>query len=957
MNKSGNKALQSRHTALAVAANLLVMGASAWAQTAAPAAATAESKSASGAKKADKTELPVVVVTGVLQSTTADKAALSITSIDEDRLRAVVPVSAADLLSEVPGVVVTSDAGEVRNTVYTRGISNGTSAGTVGYYWNTLLEDGLPVIGMPQSNFSADMFLRADATVKSVQAVRGGSAAVTGPNAPAGLFNYISKNGLSDPGGLVGFRLGIENQDKPGNLYQKYDFYYGDRDADRKLGWSIGGNYRNSFGYRDFEKAPNKGGLLKGNVNLRYDSPIGKGEIQVGFKYLDDQVAFLDIARAFAHGWGPVKFDTPLGQNYNLLASGDLAHAVPSGLNGRTDYWDPSKFAQYNTKAGTIKIQHDFGNGWKLNNTFRTQRNAALYNMVEGTSFNSINSSTALDWVGRTLTGLTTTAGYYTFFDRASGQVLARVNQRTSASTATGAACSGTCMQTTTPNLLPNSSLQANSSIAADNLVVSVSALNNKMLGEDAVDLFTLNKAIEFGPDNKLGLTLGGYFTQNRFWRDSLNAGLGLTTLSNNPTTMGVTFTTQAATPVTYQMTNPNGFAAIANPGGGAVSSTGSRFDDVHSQETSPLFGAVWEKGNFVLDLGARYTIFTVRGTNYQYNVNTSATSRSFGGLDGNALTLWDNAYAVSLGGTRNVSYSKTSKYWQYTGAASYKLSSKQNVYFRATHGVKNEMEMGWSGFDSQFRIDNTDPQVLPIVNQAEIGYNFRSSNFKIQLSPYFVDLKNVGLTSFGTAADGVTQYNRPKIFSQFRSYGVEIDSSYRILDWLSIRNVLTLGKSKAVKVASWITGCGVEFVGVQLKACATGVTPFPDTPSYASGPQERSAKVIYNGTLNADFDDFGGYYRFRYIGKRPTTTAALAYLPANKVSDIGLFYNVTDRLRIDFNVNNVFDDRNATQIGQLGALPTGVTLDQFIAQNPNALVNVQTNAPRSYFVSGTMRF
>lgn len=960
MSKRGNSAVKSRHTALAVAANLLVMGASAWAQAAAPTAAAAESKDAGAAKKAEKAErqqLEVVVVTGVLASTTADKAALSLTTIDEDRLRAVVPVSAADLLSEVPGVVVTSDAGEVRNTVYTRGISNGTSAGTVGYYWNTLLEDGLPVIGMPQSNFSADMFLRADATVKSVQAVRGGSAAVTGPNAPAGLFNYISKNGLTDPGGLLGIRLGVENEDRAENLYKKVDFYYGARNSDRTFGWSVGGNYRHSFGHRDFDKAPNKGGQIKANVNYRYDSPIGKGEVQVGIKYLKDQVAFLDIARAFAHGWGPVTFDTPLGRSNNLVAGGDIAHAVPSGLNGRTDWWDPSKFAQFETKAGTFKIQHDFGNGWKLNNVFRAQRNEAHHSMAEGTSYNSITSSTALDWVGRSLVGLGNTAGYYTFTNRQTGQVLARVNQRTAASVLTGAACSGTCLQTTTPNLLPNASLQANSTIAADNLVVGVSALNNRMTGEDAVNLFTLNKAIEFDKSNKLTLTVGAYLAQNRFWRNSLNAGLGLTTLENNPTTMGVTFTTQTATPVTYQLTNPQGFAGVANPGGGPSSSTGSRFDDVHSQETSPLFGAVWEYGNWVADIGARYTTFKVRGTNYQYNAVSTATSRTFGGLDGNALTLYDNAYAVSLGGARDISYSKTSRYWQYTGAVSYKLAARQNVYFRYTHGVKNEMEMGWSGFDSAFRVANTDPQVLPIVNQAELGYNLRTQNFNIQLAPYFVDLKDVGLTSFGTALDGVTQYNRPKIFSHFRSYGVEVDSTYRFFDWLRIRNVLTLNKSKAVRVASWIAGCGVEFVGVQLRACGAGVTPFPDTPAYASGPQERSAKVIYNGTLSADFDDFGGYYRFRYIGKRPTTTAALAYLPANKVSDIGLFYNVTDRLRVDFNVNNLFDDRNATQIGQLGSLPTGVTLDQFIAQNPNALVNVQTNAPRSFFLSATARF
>jgi outer membrane receptor protein involved in Fe transport len=106
---------------------LLVLGSTALAQTTTPPSAS---------HPGDDNQGNVVVVTGVLRDTTSDKAAISVTTIDEDRMRAVAPVSAADLLSEIPGVVVTSDAGEARNTVYARGISNGTSAGTVGYYWN-----------------------------------------------------------------------------------------------------------------------------------------------------------------------------------------------------------------------------------------------------------------------------------------------------------------------------------------------------------------------------------------------------------------------------------------------------------------------------------------------------------------------------------------------------------------------------------------------------------------------------------------------------------------------------------------------------------------------------------------------------------------------------------------------------------------------------------------------------
>jgi outer membrane receptor protein involved in Fe transport len=917
---------------------LLVLGSTALAQTTTPPSAS---------HPGDDNQGNVVVVTGVLRDTTSDKAAISVTTIDEDRMRAVAPVSAADLLSEIPGVVVTSDAGEARNTVYARGISNGTSAGTVGYYWNALMEDGLPVVGGLFSNFSPDMFLRADATTRSVQAVRGGSAAVTGPNAPAGLFNYISKNGLTDAGGMFGTRLGVENKDQPGHLYQKYDFYYGAHNDDKTFGWSVGGDYRHSYGYRDIAYAPNRGGQLKANVNKLYSSDWGKGSLQLSAKYLDDQTGYLDIVRPMAHGFGPIAFDTPFGRSANFIPTGSIAHAIPSGLDGRTDYWTPSNFAQNRGGYLGLKWEHDFGNGWKLNNNVRYQSNEVHHNEAEGIGYQSVTSSTVFSNLGATLAGLNTTPGYYTLTDRTTGQVIVRVNQRTAASTATGAACSGTCIQSTTPNLLPNSTVQGNSPIANSNLVLTVSALNNRMRSDDMVDLFTANKSIRFADASSLNVTTGAYMAWVHFVRDALNGGQGVMGLQNSPDTYGVSFTTQAAKPVTYQLTDPTGFGAVGGTGGNSV---GSLYDDVHTREISPLLGVTYEKDKWLLDFGARYTAYNFHGTNYRYVTNPSATSRSFGGIDGNPLSIYDNVYAINPD-TAAIRYNKNVHYFQYTGALSYSFSNKQIVHARYTLGHKNG-DGYWNNYDVQWKVDATDPNVLPVIKQAEIGYTWRTRGFSIDATPYFVDIDRVGVTSYGTLADGVTPYTRPLIYSHFRSYGIELDSKVRLASWLGMRNVLTYNEGKALRAATWAAGCG----GL-LKACAAGVAPIADTPVYTSGPQERASKVVYNGTLNADFENMGGYFRFRYIGKRPTSTAALAYLPPNRVSDLGLYYNYSDKLRFDFNVNNLLNDRNATQIGQLGSLPAGMTLDQFIGQYPTALTTVQTNAPRSFFVSGTLRF
>lgn len=935
--KINRRCASAVRNAWAAGAGLLVLGSTAFAQT----AQTADTKPAKG-----EDAPAVVIVTGVLRDTAAGKAAISSTTVDEARLRALVPVSAADLLSEIPGVIVTSDAGEARNTVYARGISNGTSAGTVGYYWNALLEDGLPVVGGLFSNFSPDMFLRADATTKRVQAVRGGSAAVTGPNAPAGLFNYISKNGLTDPGGLISTRLGVENKDNLGNLYEKGEFYYGARNDAKTFGWSIGGNYRRSFGYRDIAYAPNQGGQLKGNVNQLYKSDWGSGSLMFSFKFLDDKTGYLDIVRPLAHGFGPVEFDTPFGQSANFIPTGKLAHAIPSGLNGRTDQWDPRNFATNTTHAAGLKWDHDFGNGWKISNNMRYQSNQVLHNEVEGIGYQSVTTAALYTGLGTAQAGLSTTPGFYTLTDRTTGQVVARVNQRTALSALTGAACSGMCVQTTTPNLLPNSSIVGNSPIANSNLVLTVSALNNKIRSDDMLDLFTANKSMDLA-GGKLNIVGGAYLASIHFTRDSLNGGQGIMPLQNGPDTYNVSFTTQAAKPVTYQLTNAQGFGAVAGSGGNSV---GSLLDDVRTREISPLLGLTFEKDSWLFDFGARKTFYNFRGSNYRYATNPSATSRTFGGLDNDPLTIYDNVYAVKPGGSA-ITFDKSISYLQYTGAINYNIGPRSNVHVRYTLGHKNG-DGYWNAYDTQFKVNATDPAILPVIKQAEIGYSYATRGFSIEATPYYVDIDRVNVTSYGVLADGVTPYVREPIFSHFRSYGLEVDNRFRITSWLGMRNVLTLNRSLAISAASWINGCGNG-----LQVCATGVAARPDVPTYASGPQERSSRVNYNGTLNADFDNFGAYLRFRYIGKRPTSTAALAYLPANKVSDMGIYYNLGDRWRFDFNVNNLLDNRNATQIGQLGTLPTGMTQDQFITQYPNALVTVQTNAPRSFFLTASYRF
>ncbi|MBJ7414599.1 MAG: TonB-dependent receptor [Niveispirillum sp.] len=898
--------------------------------------------------------LEEIVVTGVLRDTVASKAPIALTTVGEERIREVVPISAADLLTEIPGVVVNSDNGEVKNSVYARGLSNGTASGTFGYYWTQMLEDGLPVTPVLYSNFQPDLFLRPDAMNKRVQAVRGGSAAVTGPNAPGGLFNYISKTGLTDPGGLASVRLGIEGDD---NLYQKYEFYYGAHNEEETLGWAIGGNYRRSKGYRDIDYPLNDGGQVKGNLNYVYDSAQGAGGILVSLKYLNDRTGTLDSYRPLARGFDDPQFTEEFGRVVNFLPVGDLSHTVPFGGSGETREWDPSDFSHERSKSVGVKWDHEFGDGWSISNNLRVQENKVDHTYATDIGYQSLLNSQTFTLMGTQAAGLANTPGYFNLTDRDTGQLLARVYRITNANqngVCVTAVSNGYCIDKNTPNLLPNQTIVNDAPIDSSNLILTVGSSNSSgvIRSRDIMDLLTVTKEI-----SAFTITSGVYFSQSEFSRDFAYAGRGVMALENNPTTLGVSFTTTTNTTAggaagtTYQLTDPTGFGALGSSVGLTLK------DRAKTREISPLLGVTWEATpDLLFDGGARYTFYRGWGQNRRFVTNPNAASRSFGGIDGNPLTLYDNLYAVETSAS-TFSYDKDTAYLQYSGAISYSFNRNTSLFARYTKGRKNQ-DGFWDGFSvTQKLADDYSLDPLPTIEQAELSLRYRNSWLTLNPVLFYTDLTNVPVRrNDGLLADGVTRYITKPFFSHYRSYGLELDNTIRFSSWFNIRNVLTLnrGRSEAFASISLGTCNGVP----DATKCPNGILPpDDDVATYLKGPQERAALVTYNGTANFRFGDFGGYYRFRYISSRPVTVRNTYRLPEQFLSDIGLNYRINDTFSVSFNVNNLLNNTNVTQVSAVGTVPSTLTEAQLLELYPNALSQVQTNAPRSYFLTVNAKF
>ena len=173
--------------------------------------------------------LDEVVVTGVFDARTRLEASSSISIMKTQDIERVSGTSAADYLKNIPGVYVNAAAGETRNGIETRGLTSFPNA--FSYNFVSMQEDGLPLSNF---NYGTDNFLRTDVTTGRIEALRGGSATVTGANAPGGIFNYISKTGGETLEGEVRAKFGLEGNGK--NPYYRADLGFGGPlNADKSL--------------------------------------------------------------------------------------------------------------------------------------------------------------------------------------------------------------------------------------------------------------------------------------------------------------------------------------------------------------------------------------------------------------------------------------------------------------------------------------------------------------------------------------------------------------------------------------------------------------------------------------------------------------------------------------------------------------------------------------------------
>ena len=295
-----------------------------------------------------------IVVTGTTgKGQTVMASSVSVSSLSSDQIEVTTPRSSAEAFRSIPGIRSESSGGEGNANIAVRGLP--VAAG--GAKFLQIQEDGLPLLQFGDIAFgNADIFLRLDSTMSSIESIRGGSASTLATNSPGGIINIISKTGENESGSLA-TTIGLDYD------HTRTDFEFGGELSDTMY-FHLGGFYRQGEGPRDAGYTGNQGGQIKANLTKEFEN----GYLRLYYKHLNDKtIAYLPMpatSKGKSVGSFDPSSDTPQSAYFTSLLStdgdGNLRRAdMRDGMNPTVD-------------SVGVEAVFDLGNDWSIENRFRT---------------------------------------------------------------------------------------------------------------------------------------------------------------------------------------------------------------------------------------------------------------------------------------------------------------------------------------------------------------------------------------------------------------------------------------------------------------------------------------------------------------------------------------------------------------------------------------------------------
>jgi iron complex outermembrane recepter protein len=954
--------------ALALVASAGLLHASAWAQEAQPAAKPVAQQNATQPAKADafkqEGDTPTVIVTGTVGAAEAKSANVSYSVLDTKDLGKFTPMSADDFLRDMPGVVVESNEGVARNESFTRGMSVGTGSPTTGNFWTAILEDGLPVIPVRFNNFQDSSFYRADIGTSRVESVRGGSAGTSVASSAGAVFNFLP--GRITPGAAIQTRLGWEGE-HPHLSWKQVDGYYGWKNEAGDLRASATGFTRTSTGAADPGYPLNLGGQLKLRVQKTYQSGDGGGTISLTVKHLDDSNSWNGQFTQPVHGYVDPVPAPGFSRSGNMFMHGGQ-HTVRTDLEdgpGSTRYHDPEKGANYQQDALWVKWDHDTGGRWSFNSALKVQDSQALlqqgfYNAgpVSLWGTNAFQDPYVVNQglvdktrkIDMSAANLNRQAGHYELYDLTSGALRATIynnvgksngiNYRTGGACPAGSATSPA--QCVTYTNLPNANFDLAGGMVNGKMVPPDTSVSN----QDVVYVTSSNYAIRGSKDLMLNF-MANYSGDNFRVQAGLFAvqanqrlvtyfnGRGLSAFGNGEiSNLGARFVTSQGT---YQLTDEGGWGRV---GGGNVDGLTPYLYSSHERDIQPLLGLSWSPGKWDMNASYKGNLILVKTHTTPFQTASQATdlnSRSYGGLDGNPLTWYDNQNYVL---NKPVDASKRVYLKNHSESIGYNFTPRDKVYYRHSMAGNNITGIV-NRYQNQFSADNKPlfPQVD--LKQDEVAYVFDHGTLTGQVTLYRTEMlewrqetpQNLDGSTY------VVEYLNHNVAN-----GLEGWLKWKVtrkLDWMS--SVL-YSRARAIGIGSFSAG---------------SPGPEDDKLTMFAGIMSRTAPWVISNTVSYEMGDFRFNVRHRYMSKRKTNAnpADNIFLPQQRNVDLSVQYAGFKNVKISLDVRNALNNKYISGFDTMLPTVTGVTKSDIMQQLPNSAAWVSMNAPRSFWLTARYDF
>jgi len=325
------------------------------AQAAEPQAAATEQAAAPAQKDAAQSDIQQVVVTGVATGGLRRlDSAFSISTANEEQLKAAAPSSTADILKLVPGVYAESTGGQSGANIEVRGFPSGSDSPFV-----SVQMMGNPIYPVPTlSFFEGSSAFRLDDTIERVEVLRGGPSTIFSNGQPGATMNFILKKGSDTPEGSIRFSTGT------GEL-RRVDVFYGGKISD---GWygTVGGFYRNTNGVRDAGFPADNGSQITATLTRKLE----QGELTFYARRTDDKNAFYTGVPLISSNEGRTITEFPgFDPLTGTLMSGEMRRFTVEAAPGKTLNYDLGDGRGLKATVLGADLDTKFG-GWNLSNKF-----------------------------------------------------------------------------------------------------------------------------------------------------------------------------------------------------------------------------------------------------------------------------------------------------------------------------------------------------------------------------------------------------------------------------------------------------------------------------------------------------------------------------------------------------------------------------------------------------------